>query len=162
MILFFTHRAPMASSSVFEKTLPTGLCGELSTIMRVCGLMAFSSAVMSMVQSAAEVVLVAPSLGGWRGTYFIVPPGISILDMYLGDFSIKLQLTPNRDLLVEEWFEYYNLVSRLDKTHERTKHALIRTCSDGNLCVWIDLPSKEGRVCICYCLLQPWPTLVLL
>lgn len=68
MMLCLTHKAPMASSSGLEKTLPTGLWGELRTIMRVFGLMAFSRADMSMVQSAAEVVVVAPLGGGTRGT----------------------------------------------------------------------------------------------
>ena len=63
-MLCFTQRVPMASSSDFEKTLPTGLCGELRTIIRVFSLMVFSRTDMSIVQSAAEVFLVKPSLGG--------------------------------------------------------------------------------------------------
>ena len=63
-MLCWTHRAPIASSSDLEKTLPTGLCGELMTIMRVLGVMAFSRALRSTVQSAAEVFCVAPLEGG--------------------------------------------------------------------------------------------------
>lgn len=41
---------------------------ELLTIIFVLGLMVFSSSSKSIVHSEAGEVLVAPSLGGWRGT----------------------------------------------------------------------------------------------
>jgi hypothetical protein len=44
--------------------------------------MAFSSSSKSIVQSAAEEVLVAPVAGGCMGTYTTLPPGISMLEMY--------------------------------------------------------------------------------
>ena len=76
------QRSPIAVSSDFEKTLPTGLCGVLRTIILVLGVMAASSSAKSMVQSAAEELVVAPSGGGCSGTYFIEPPGISIFERY--------------------------------------------------------------------------------
>ena len=72
----------MAVSSDFEKTLPTGLWGVLRTIILVLGVMAASSSAKSMVQFAAEEVVVAPSGGGWSGTYFITPPGMAMLLKY--------------------------------------------------------------------------------
>lgn len=53
------------------------------TIILVLGLIVFSSWSKSMVHSAADDVLVAPSLGGCSGTYLILPPGISMLLIYL-------------------------------------------------------------------------------
>ena len=63
---------------------------EEPTIMRVWGLIAASSAFMSIDQSAADEVLVAPSFGGCKGTYRIFPPGISMLLIYL--FLGKLEI----------------------------------------------------------------------
>lgn len=57
--------------------------GVLMTIIFVFWVMAFSSRDMSIVQSAADDTSVPPFLGGWRGTYRIVPPGISMFEMYL-------------------------------------------------------------------------------
>ena len=57
--------------------------GTDHTIILVFGLMALSNSSMSIVHSAAEDVLVAPSFGGWSGTYLTVPPGISMLLRYL-------------------------------------------------------------------------------
>lgn len=53
------------------------------TIIFVLELMVFSSSSKSTVHSDAGEVLIAPSLGGCRGTYRMVPPGISILLIYL-------------------------------------------------------------------------------
>ncbi len=58
------------------------------TIILVFGLIVLSSSSKSIVHPDAEVVLDAPSLGGCNGTYLIVPPGISILLIYLGDVSV--------------------------------------------------------------------------
>src|SRR5216117_3446945 len=58
------------------------------TIILVLGLIVLSSSSKSMVHPEAEDVLDAPSLGGCNGTYLIVPPGISILLIYLGDMSV--------------------------------------------------------------------------
>lgn len=80
----------MASSSEREKTLPTGLWGELRTSILVLAVMAASSSDMLIVQFAAEEVRVAPSLGGSRGTYFMVPPDISMLEMYWSKKGSKI------------------------------------------------------------------------
>lgn len=87
-MLFLTHKSPILSSSSLEKTLPTGLCGVLRTIILVLGVMAASSSLKSMVHSPAEVFFSAPAGGGWRGTYLIFPPGISMLEIYLLSVSI--------------------------------------------------------------------------
>lgn len=69
MIIFpFTHRSPIARSSLSEKILPMGLCGVLSTIILVFGVMAASSSLVSKVHSEEEDVSFAPFSGGWRGT----------------------------------------------------------------------------------------------
>ena len=62
------HKSPIRKSSSFEKTLPTGLWGVLSTSILVRGVMARSSSEKSMVQSAAEVFSVVPFDGGCSGT----------------------------------------------------------------------------------------------
>ena len=80
----------MASSSGLENTLPIGLCGVLSTIMRVLDVMAERSAGRLTVHSEDEVVSVDPFGGGVRGTYFITPPGISMLDMYWSKKGSKI------------------------------------------------------------------------
>lgn len=59
------------------------LRGVLRTIILVLGVTARSSSSKSIVQLAADEVVVAPSPGGCIGTKTILPPGISILLMYL-------------------------------------------------------------------------------
>lgn len=79
---------------------------------------------MSTVHSAADEVLVAPSFGGWSGTYLTVPPGISILLRYLS----KMLVQPTKNisfyggLLVKEGLENDNFVALLNKAHEGTQH----------------------------------------
>lgn len=65
----------------------------LMSIILVFGLMAFSSRNMSIVQSAADDTSVPPFLGGWRGTYRIMPPGISMLEMYLDFAQLLMNVT---------------------------------------------------------------------
>ena len=74
----------MAWSSSDEKTFPIGLWGLLITIMRVLSVMAARSSSMLIFQADDEVVLVAPEEGGCIGTQTTLPPGISMLLMYLG------------------------------------------------------------------------------
>ena len=77
-----------------------------------------------MVHPEAEDVLDAPSLGGCNGTYLIVPPGISILLIYLGDMSVfKTDRRMTTLILVEKRFKNNDLVSWLNKAHESTQHA---------------------------------------
>lgn len=80
-----------------------------------------------MVQSAAEDVLVAPVSGGCSGTYLMVPPGISMLLMYLPIFVLTRSCQSPAgfavDVLVEEGLKDNDVVSRLDKGHESTQHA---------------------------------------
>lgn len=68
------------------------LRGVLRTIILVRGVMASSSSSKSMAQSAAEEVSFAPELGGCRGTWTILPPGISMLLMYLRNGPISHEL----------------------------------------------------------------------
>ena len=94
------------------------------TIILVLGLIVLSSSSKSMVHPEAEDVLDAPSLGGCNGTYLIVPPGISILLIYLGDRSVfKTDRRRTTLILVEKRFKNNDLVSWLNKGHESAQHA---------------------------------------
>ncbi len=53
------------------------------TIIRVRGVMAFSSSCMSTVHSEAEMISLSPFGGGFRGTHLTMPPGIWMLYRYL-------------------------------------------------------------------------------
>jgi hypothetical protein len=95
------------------------------TIILVFGLIVLSSSSKSIVHSEAGDVLEAPSFGGCRGTYRIVPPGISILLMYLGIVVrlMRLHSRAVRHILIKEWLEDDDLISLLNKPHKGTQHA---------------------------------------
>lgn len=137
----------------------------LLTIIFVFELIVFSSSSKSIVHSDAGEVLVAPSLGGWRGTYRIVPPGISMLLMYLYSALERLEAQGQGSLLVKEGLEDDDLVSWFDESHESTQHSwsavskhfqtdvLLRPtfiCAggDGNFRIRVYGSSEGGRVCI--------------
>lgn len=61
------------------------------TIIFVLGFMAFSSSAISNVQSPADETSVSPFLGGFSATYRMVPPGISMFEMYLHRTSIPAE-----------------------------------------------------------------------
>jgi hypothetical protein len=71
--------------------------GDVLTIIFVLVLMVSSNWSKSMVHLAAEEVLDAPSFGGCIGTYRMVPPGISILLMYLCASSARALTYQVRD-----------------------------------------------------------------
>jgi len=77
---FSTATRPMASNSSFENIFPRGLWGVLRTIIFVREVHFDSSSAMSRVHSDAEWVCFA--VGGRIGTYTILPPFISMLEMY--------------------------------------------------------------------------------
>ncbi len=98
------------------------------TSIFVLGVMAFSSSSKSMVHSAADEVLVLPSLGGCIGTKTIFPPGISMLLIYLeraSDTVAKDALREGTSSLVEEWLEDNDFFARLNECHERAQHAFL-------------------------------------
>ena len=75
-----------------------------------------------------------------------MPPGISILEMYLVGVSWGVGVTSGWYMLVEEWLEDDDLVAWLYECHKGTEHAFIRSCSDGDFGIWIELPTKKWRV----------------
>src|SRR5277367_697487 len=77
---FSTATRPISSSSSLENIFPRGLCGVLSTIIFVLGVTLDSSSLMSSFHSEAEWV--SCLTGGRIGTYMILPPFISMLEMY--------------------------------------------------------------------------------
>ena len=40
-------------------------------------------------------------------------------------------------ILVKEWLDQDDLVSRLNKGHKGTEHALVGACGNGNFGLWI-------------------------
>lgn len=82
MMLFFTHSSPIPKSSSRLKTFPIGLCGVLITIILVLLVIVASSSFKSSFQSLAGHTSVSPFSGGCSVTYLIVPPAISIFEMY--------------------------------------------------------------------------------
>ena len=66
-----------------------------------------------------------------------------MLEMYLDDVKLGMDLRWGLAVLVKEGLEYDDLVAWLYERHESTEHAFICTSGDGHLRIWIDLPSKE-------------------
>jgi hypothetical protein len=91
--------------------------------MRVFGLIEDLRTSMSIVQPAADDVLVAQSGGGCMGTYTTFPPGISMLLIYLSRISIYFDTDKTVDILVKEGFKHNDFVSFLNESHECTEHA---------------------------------------
>lgn len=57
----------------------------------------------------------------------MVPPGISILLMYLWGRQHENATIMRDNLLVEKWLEDDDLVSGLDESHKRTQHSCVDT-----------------------------------
>jgi hypothetical protein len=56
----------------------------------------------------------------------MVPPGISILLMYLAMVvRVKLHSRAGRRILIEEWLEDNDLISVLNESHKGTQHAYL-------------------------------------
>lgn len=91
----------------------------------------------------------------------MVPPGISMLLMYLSCVSVSNDHELDDDVLIKERLEDDDFISRFDEAHKGTQHAFIGTGGDGDFGIGVDLLAEEGRVGIRNGLLQTRAALVI-